>query len=309
MAKLFAAVADLPARAVRERAPDIAPPPRLPALERLLARGERASADTDWRRWALKVAGLVAPPGDLPLGRLLAAAHGLEVHSSQSWLIASPLRLGAGLTALHVEDARLTLAAAVAATLAARFNAEWQGSCELLLAGRVLLLREPATLEVTTVDPSLLAGSELAAELPRGRDAPALLRRMTEIQMWLHRAGEEGLNALWLWGAGQGSLEGCAAWPRLTTTDAALAAARAVHPGVAALAGAELTHWSCAELLAAGLPLGDADARWFAPLESALARGTLERAELHFAGQAIRLSGAQRWRWWRRVRPWWEFDQ
>ena len=307
MANLYAAVADLPARAVRDRAPGSEAPARLPALERLLARGAVASAAADWRRWALGVAGLTAQVGDLPLGRLLAQAHGLEGQSSGSWLIASPLRLGAGLTALYVEDPQVRLSADVAARLALRFNAEWQGSCELLVAGGVLLLNERAALEVTTVDPALLEGADLAAALPRGRDAPALIRRMTEIQMWLHGTAEPGLNALWLWGAGQGSLEGRAAWPALLTPDPALAAARAVHPGTAATPAAELAHFACAEVLAAGLPLAAADARWFVPLAAALAQGEVERAELHFAGHAIRLSGRQRFRWWRRVRPWWEF--
>ena len=308
MVNLFAAVADLPARAVREQALGT-PPPRLPALERLLARGAVASADSDWRRWALGIAGLAAPPGDLPLGRLLALAHGLDVKAASSWLVASPLRLAAGLTALSVEDARLHLPPAAATALAGRFNAEWQGSCELLVAGSVLLLKEPTPLEVATVDPALLEGADLAAALPRGRDAPALIRRMTEIQMWLHGAGEAGFNGLWLWGAGQGELTGAAAWPALATADAALAAARRVHPGGAATPAAELAHWPCAELLAAGLPLAEADARWFVPLENALARGEVERAQLHLLGKAIRLSAGQRWRWWRRVRPWWEFGQ
>ncbi len=309
MANLFAALADLPARAVRERAPGAPPPARLPALERLLARGVARESDSDWRRWALGTAGLVAPSGDLPLARLLAAAHGLDVGPSESWLIASPLKLGAGLNSVHVLDARLDVAPEVAAGLCARFNAEWQGSAELQVAGPALLLREPAELEATTVDPSLLDGLELTAALPRGRDAARLIRRMTEIQMWLHAAGESAFNGLWLWGAGRGALAGTAAWPMLATNDPSLAAARIVHPGSAATPAPTLATWSCAGLLAAGLALTDADARWFEPLEAALARGEVEAAELHFAGRAIRLTGAQRFRWWRRARPWWEFGQ
>lgn len=311
MAILYAAVADLPAREVRERAPgEAAPLPRLPALEGLVARGEVRPAPSDWRRWALARAGLEAVAGDLPLGRLLAAAAGLRVEASDTWLAVAPLSLRAGLSAVRVGDTAIAPDAAGAARLASLFNAEWASEASSLHAlGADLVLRHRARLEVATVDPAHVLGRDLGGALPQGSDAPALVRLMTEIQMWLHALPPEpaiaGINGLWLWGAGQEPLSGTPRWPAFADFDPFLTAARRAHPGPAR-ADAELVRWSVARLISTGATLAAADRKWFAPLAASLRSGRLAAAELHLLDSTVRLAARQRWRFWIRPQPWWE---
>jgi hypothetical protein len=307
MTKIYATVAELPAREAREQGAELANLPRLPALEKLLARGEHRPVTPDWRRWALGVAGLEAPPGDLPLGRWRAAAAGLGHDGQGTWLVATPLGLSAGLTAVQVEATSARLSAAAAIDLAARFNAEWGEEAALHALGGALLLRHCARLEVVTTDPALLAGRALAPGLPRGPGSARLTRLMTEIQMWLHAGptATPGLNNLWLWGAGQGDATGEANWPVFRDLDAGLEAVRTLHPG-RTQSDARLARWSVAQLLSRGAALSSADPEWFRPLAQALARGETTAAELHIGSTAVRLAGRQRFRVWVRPRPWWE---
>lgn len=73
------------------------------------------------------------------------------------------------------------------------------------------LVRLPRALEVRTVAPEIAFTGPLDRALPQGRDAAALRRLMTELQMVLHehpvnvrraRAGLPAANAVWLWGIG-----------------------------------------------------------------------------------------------------------
>jgi hypothetical protein len=73
------------------------------------------------------------------------------------------------------------------------------------------LVRLPRALEVRTVAPETAFTGPLDRALPQGRDAAALRRLMTELQMVLHehpvnvrraRAGLPAANAVWLWGIG-----------------------------------------------------------------------------------------------------------
>jgi len=304
MAILYAALTGLP-RLERGEA-EAAGLARLPVLEGLLSRGSRLPPAPDWRRWVLGVAGLSAAAGDLPLGRLAAAAHGLAPAREETWLLASPVRLRPGTTSVRLER-EVRLDAAGAGALAARFNADWQGEpWTLAAAGTALVLRHPQPLGLATQDPALLVGQDIGVALPAGADGPRLTRLMTEIQMWLHANGIAGdANALWLWGAGREALRGTAAWPALGDFDPPLAAARACHPGVAPAAG-EIRAVSVAAWLAGGADLAALDAAFAADLEARLARGDLARAFVHHDGAVYALRRRDRLRRWRRVRPWWE---
>ncbi|MBS0375135.1 MAG: hypothetical protein JSR73_11195 [Proteobacteria bacterium] len=280
---------------------------RLPLGERLLARADRIPASADWRRWVLTRAGREPPPGDLPLGRALAAARGLDL--DRQWFVASPLQLVAGLTRVHF-DARgpLTLAPAALAALAARFQADWPAATAVLeTAGGGLVLGLPDPLAVETRDPATVAGRELSVARPRGADAGRLERLMTELQMWLHGAGlaaADGrvVNALWLWGGGVTPVAGGGAAPAFAGDDAPLAALLAA-PAAADAPRLELR--SVAALLADG-GFEAADERWFQPLAAALAGGRHALVRVHAAGREFVLRPGQRWRLWRRPRPWWE---
>jgi hypothetical protein len=285
--------------------------PRLPALERMLARASRAAAEGDWRRWALAVAGLAAPAGDLPVGATLAAAHGLDA-SSGTWLVAAPVHFVATPTHVRLHAAGVLAPGREAATaLAARFN-EALGSREqrLRAVASLLLLQVDGALAVGSEDPDALAGRDVGGALPTGPDGGRVRRLMTEAQMWLHDAPPAGagpqVNGLWFWGAGRAPLEGEAVWPALDSSDPFLRAAREVYAGRAAGAGARLASWRLADFAPDAAPLARAEAHWFEPLEEELAAGTLQSATIHYGGQVFRLHRRQRWRLWVRPRPWWE---
>jgi hypothetical protein len=307
MAELYAALTDL-------TAPDadaVEDLPRLPLAERLLSRAERRPAPPDWRRWALGLAGLDAPPGDLPVGRTLARHHGHPDDADATWFVATPVHLVAGLTQLSFHaQGPLALPAGTAAALAARFAADWgDPSLSLVATGGALLLRAGERFDVATVDPAPHAGRDVAQALPAGPDAGRLARLMTELQMWLHGSAVtsgEGvpINGLWLWGGGRQALAGTAAWPALDGRDAFLAAAAAALPGGAR--AARLESWSLAELARERRAFVELDALWFGALGAALGRGALGAARLHVGAHEFLVRPRQRWRRWVRSRPWWE---
>lgn len=305
MPELYAALTDL----LAPDADDVEGLPRLPHAERLLSRAERRPAERDWRRWALRRAGLTAPPGDLPVARTLAGRHGHAPGEAATWFVVTPVHLVAGLTRLHFHPrGALTLPPGGAAALAARFARDWADpALALVEAGDHLLLRAEGRFEVATVDPAAYAGRDVGEALPTGADAGRVERLMTELQMWLHGAppaSVEGppVNALWLWGAGATPLAGAAAWPALDGRDAFLEAAAGGSPR----AEARLECWSLAALAREGHAFAAADALWFGALATALARGSLDGARVHARGLEFVLRPGQRFRVWVRPRPWWE---
>ncbi len=307
MYHLHAALTDL---AVSDPDDAVSTLPRLPVLERLLAGADRAAAPLDWRRWALSVAGLSVPPGDLPIAHTLATAAGVALQADATWFVATPVRLVAGMSRVHFDgQGPLVLDGAARAALVERFARDFaDGTLLLVDAGGQLLLRVAAALEVATRDPATLTGRSLGDGAPRGADAGRLQRLATELQMWLHAqpvtaVDGRGANGLWLWGAGRAPLAGAARWPVLACDDAFLGAAAA---GADTVPGRVLESLAVADLVRAGDTVADADQRWFEPLAARLRDGELSGAELHCAGRVYRLRRGQRWRVWRRVRPWWE---
>lgn len=283
---------------------------RLPVLERLLRVADVRPADADWRRWVMGLAGASAPPGDLPVGRTLAAHAGLTPTPGDGWLVATPVRLVAGLSSVHFDPAGpVDLAPDAAQSLAARQQAEWADpALRLVAAGATLLVQLAAPVRAATQDPASLAGLGLDAGRPQGPDAARLERLMTELQMWLHERGPAGrdgraANGLWLWGGGAGAVGTGGPWPVLGAADPFLNALARAAPSDPA----RRVDIACvADLVARGGSFADADREWFQPLEARLRDGEISLAELHCHGRVHVLRRGQRWRAWRRRRPWWE---
>lgn len=308
MPELLAVLADLDAVD-----PDDAAelPPRLPALERLLARAERVDAPPDWRRFVLGRLGLAADGAELPLGATVAAAAGLPADAG-TWLLATPLHLLATLSDVRLHPAGpLPLDAARAGAIAARVTAGCgDPGFAVHAVGDTLLAHFGDALDVATTDPAPHAGRRVDVQLPRGRDGGRLRRRMTELQMILHAApapdGELPINALWLWGGGRSAPTGRASWPAVASDDAFVRALHRLDGERVDRADARLVTWRLAALAARGDAFALADAEWFGGLAQDLERSRVTRATLHFAGRAYALRPAQRWRFWAQPRPWWE---
>ncbi len=185
-------------------------PPRLPALEWLLARGRReALAPSGWRQALLESAGFQCD-GPLPLAATIADRPG-------HWALATPVCLLAGLETVHLHPAGLLrLDADEQHDLAESFG-EGFGADGYRLEFRdgQGLLELPRAIQVDTHDPADVLGREASALLPQGTDAAWLRRLLTEMQMWLHdhavnrrreSRGAPPCNALWIWGAATGRL-------------------------------------------------------------------------------------------------------
>lgn len=287
-------------------------PARAPALEGLLARAELRSVQAlSWRHWLLEQAGIVVPDAPLPLAAMALARR-------EPLAFATPVHLVAGMDRVYLgTGGLLELEAAERAELAQGFEATFGGGRGLPF-GFIALATDD---EVVTHDPANLAGRDAGDWLPSGRGGAALRLLMTEIQMWLHdhpvnasRAarGLREVNSLWLWGTG--SLEH---WPkgrprsRLCCSDPALLGWWRQAGGDIGSASPEATRLADAVSLSSlsadpNEAISLLDERVAAPLAAALAEGRYESVELFAAGRVFALTARQRWRLWRRSRPWWE---
>ncbi len=189
--------------------------PRLPALERWLARGESLAMPADWRDWLLArhaPAWRSAGPAAVA-ARAHAPAHAPQ--PGQAWWLATPVHFVAGLDTLRLHPSGLLpLGWPEQQALAADFARVFAGSGWTLLPSgrRELVLLGPAAAARTT-DPARWLGADPAAGLPAGEGAAPLRRLGAELEMWLHEhpvnrgraaRGQLVATALWLWGHGHG---------------------------------------------------------------------------------------------------------
>lgn len=319
MIRLALALADLPLPAART-----ADLPRLPSLERLLARGARRPADGDFRGFALARAGIESAA--LSLAAEVAGRPG-------HWALVTPLHLLAGLERVHLHPAGpVELPRAEFEALAATCREHLAGDgFELeLVAPALALLRLPRPVTAVTHDPLPLGGREAGAWLPSGPDGAWLRRLFTELQMLLHghpvnaartARGELAVNALWPWGLGaEPRPPASRPLPALASDDPVLRAAWVRRGGEPLAAPRDLGRWlregpggeRVATLALATLSRSPGEAlvlaerHWFAPLCAALADGTLRSVALQLGGVELALARRDRLRWWRRLRPWHE---
>lgn len=285
--------------------------PRLPALERFLARATSRPAPADWRAFAAAAFG-VAEPAALPVASLLATAAGLP--PSPRWYVATPLHLVAGMNHVRVHAAGpVTLDAERAQRLVARHGEEFAGDGTELVATRFgLLFRAPADLAPTvTHDPERSTGRDVAPILPSGAGGRRLRALMAERDMWLHAqaaAGPSALapNTLWLWGASEAPLPAPSQRPAVAGNEPFLAALSVLLPATAPPVRSELRVLRVASLGADGNAFAAADETLFAPLLAAARRGEFERVELWYAGRVYSLGRLGSYRPFRRERPWWQ---
>ena len=305
---------------------------RLPALERLLARGRTVHGEAaSPERWLARAFGLGEAP--LPAGALTLLAAGGDP-GRDYWLRADPvhLRLLRDRMAL-IPSAGFPIERAEAQALAASLNRHFAGE---LVVDAVQpdrwCLRTRAAAAFEAQPPIEIAGEDVDGHLPHGAGAARWSALLNEVQMLLHahpvnEAREQravpAVNSIWLWGGGTLPRAAAAPWHSVSADDpvalglARLAGAR--HRALPAGAGEWLErapedgrHLLVLDMLRGARALGDTGAlalrlrsleeRWFAPLLAALAAGRVGMLTIHVpdAGRSSETIRGDLRRFWRR---------
>ena len=178
------------------------------------------------------------------------------------------------------------------------------------------LVHSERVLDVQTAPPEAAVASPLEQAMPQGRDAPALRRLMTELQMLLHehpvnvereRRGIPEINAVWLHGSGEIRELPRYALPQAFGDDLYLR-------GIYRLNDADVTsapHDAQALLARIGeravivVAADDVDvleAAWIAPLSRALAAGAISRLEIVMDRCAVVVARHALLKFWRGTR-------
>ncbi len=315
--------------------------PRLPALEMLLSRAERAPMGHGWRdelrsRYATDPYAALSPAALTALGFPGEVGSGGEQH----WL-ATPVHCFAGLDSVQLHPAGLLeLPAATQSELADEFNAVFADSPWRLRAiGRRELLLSGATLDASGEDPAASIGADLRQGLPRGTAGATLRRLGVEIEMWLHehrmnrerrRRGELPVTGLWLWGASARSAVRAAARPVRSAAVTQLLGEEAYAEALWRLSGgpigvlparferqadtggaptapaARLVLYPTMSTATPNPALEHLDRHWLAPALQALRARELAAIELLAGRNRWRLTRLHLLRFWRAPAPWWQ---
>ena len=288
------------------------PHTRAPSLERLLARADGPSDESDWRARAYR---LIAPEAaQVPAVAPAALAPGASRRAGSWVCMATPVHLLAGMTSIGMAaDGPLAIEPFEADALVADFNRVFAGGAVSLERGRdaLLLCRFNEPLRVTTSAPEEAAGHDLWAYLPQGDDATRLRSLTSEIEMWLFdhavnrrrlEAQRPVINALWLWGEGAADAETPAVTGWTAGDDALFSSwtPMARYPGASTSGVLVVPDWP-------GSPAWhDVEQRWLSPALADLRAGRLQSIELSARRRSLRLTAWSLRRFWRRARPWWE---
>ncbi len=314
------------------------PPPVAPALEWLLARAVACPVPATTDETLLQLFGLSAPTAaDLPVAALTRLADGGEREAEGWWLRADPVHLRPDLREILLVDSRvLATTTAEAEALATAFNRTFAADGLQLDVPRPdrWYVRLPADPGLRTEPLIQVIGRDIGPRLPHGPAGRRWCALLTEIQMLFHhhpvnQAREERqqplINSVWFWGGG-----GCPA--RAGAPAAGLYASDPLTRGLARLADAAISplperaeDWlDAAQDEADSLvvlettrfdPVDDdpsawiehvarLERDWFAFCRRGLRTGALEALHLYPGnGRVYTLTGAARWRFWRRPQP------
>ncbi|HEX7972141.1 MAG TPA: hypothetical protein VF501_07995 [Thiobacillus sp.] len=303
---------------------------RLPALQTLLARGNRQPCPAKGVEAALCEALGITRQQDWPLAPITLEADG-GVAGDAYWLRADPVHLRVMrdrivLTDCSALDLSQREADALAATISRHFGTELSPAP---LRPQRWYVRLPHAPRLTTTSLSVAVGRDIDPLLPQGADAMHYRARLNELQMLLHdhpvnlareARGALPVNSLWLWGGGSKPAVPATRLSIYSCNDEARALGAfcnaAIHPFPLRWEKSLLDTESVVLLdsLAPAGQCGDPygwreairvlEENWFEPLLGSLR--TLGGPGVHLAdpvsGKALHLQRADLWKVWRRPR-------
>ncbi len=227
-----------------EEAARVAAELRLPALERLLARGRRSEqAGLGMERWLLEACG-AEEDAELPAGALSRRADALTgaTHAGAAsddtavWMRADPVHLRLNRDQLLLIPASMFgVQRAEAERLVEALNRHFAGQLSFFplhperWCVRVEAVLADAAGGLRTHTLAETAGRDVNPRLPAGPQAMRWHRLLNELQMLLHAEavnderearGEPAVNSVWLWGAGALPANLAAPWQTITAEDA-----------------------------------------------------------------------------------------
>jgi hypothetical protein len=301
----------------------------MPHLEWLLRFASRPQATRDWRAWLAGTLGFDhlrdVPPAQVAARDLLPADL-----AGQAWF-ATPVYFD-----LHINHVRLNargmlrIDAAEGGEWCAAFARDFGPDYALHYGGpRGFLLTGLRSAGGPTLDPARLLGADVTPGLRQAGDLVRLelARAATEFEFWMHasplNAAREGarrprISSFWLWGGGasvaSGAARSASRAARLFGDDLFLRglARDAGSPAQPAPAEFDGLPADAADAIVELMPmsgpaeqaLAKLEARWFAPMRAALARGVLDRVELVANDRCWRIDRGGGWKFWRRPRDW-----
>lgn len=296
---------------------------RLPALETLLARGDRhCDQPPHVQPRLLQLCRIASSSAEgPPLGPLCALGDDLDSREGY-WLCAEPVHLVADQDQVYLAGRadQLAITEDEAVALAAECNALFHEDGWQLLTPTPTrwYLHLPQTWLLQTAPPDAAVGCAIRPLLPRGTDGLRLQAALTEIQMLFHASavnarrtatGQPAINSLWLWGGAVMPALAPLPWQGLHG-DEPLLRGIAACAGIAA--GTAVAADGCAWLQGTGSSLvllhgelPQLDTAWFTPLLDALRRGELAQLDIHLTATpySYRLDRRAARRWWHRRRP------
>jgi len=306
----------------------------LPALHTLLARARatQSSAQSmeEWLFHAFKV----EKQQDWPVAALTLEADG-GTAGNHYWLRADPVYLHVDSGQLLLADSRtFEISRNESEQLARALNVHFQGADLVFHALHperwYLQVDKPPQLRTRELGEA--AGKNIDEVLPSGPDGIYWHSVSNEIQMVLHdhavnqareAAGNPPVNSVWLWGGGCLPVVAASPYAQVWTNEC-LAKGLALASGVAASSLPQSAHEWLAQSPDAGVHLlvldglraaaqfrnGESwlknisglEARWFAPLLTALQRGDLEELAVSSGPWSFAVTRQDLWKLWRRGR-------
>ena len=280
--------------------------------------------DADLRPWQRGLLAALALNAKSFASAPVSALGGEFAHVGEYWMHLEPVHFAAGLDRLAYLplEGETRILKSERTTLAGVLDEHLQSLGMQLhtLSDGSWCARRAEAFAIETFNPEAAAANELQLAMPRGPDAGALRRLMTELQMLLHehpvnearaRRGLPAVNAVWIWG--QGTVAESTSTSTLPAVFADVPYARgicALHSRSAAAmpstSDALISALAGSQRALAVIPadnLESLEAQWIGPLTVVLYARKLARLDFVLDSWHLQLDRAALRRFWRKALP------